>query len=97
MIVAELVVLAVILAAAVLAIRRVEKTFVTRLGAQDEAEEGRRVALYKQQKATARTVAQTDKAARRLMDQTRQVQADAQQALRKVDRHVSEGGGPNSR
>lgn len=90
MIVAELVTLAAILLTAVLSIRKVEKTFAARLEAQDEAEAGRQVALYKQQKATARAVAQSDKAVRRLADETRSLQGESAQALRKVDRFVSD-------
>jgi hypothetical protein len=89
-IVAELVTLAAILLTAVLSIRKVEKTFAARLKAQDEAEAGRQVALYKQQKATARAVAQSDKAVRRLADETRSLQGESAQALRKVDRFVSD-------
>lgn len=90
MIVAEFVALAVILLVAVLSIRGVERTFKERLRAQDESEQARQVALYKQQKATAKTVAQSDRAVRRLADETRALKDDAQQALRKVDRFVSD-------
>lgn len=64
--------------------------FEDRLRAQDEAEEGRRVALYKQQKASERTVQRSDTAVRKLADQTRSLQDDARQALKKVDRFVSD-------
>ncbi len=64
--------------------------FEDRLRAQDEAEEGRRVALYKQQKATQKTVAQSDRAVRKLADQTSGLQEDARQALAKIDRFVSD-------
>lgn len=64
--------------------------FEDRLRAQDEAEEGRRVALYKQQKATARAVAQSDRAVRKLADETRHLKDEAELALHRIDRHISD-------
>lgn len=86
MIVAELVTLALILLASALSIRRVEKTFTERLAKQDEIEEGRRVALYKQQKASERNIARSDAAVRKIADRTRGLQDEVQRAVRRIDR-----------
>lgn len=71
-------------------LRGLSSFFEERLRAQDEAEEGRRVALYKQQKASQQAVARSDRAVRKMVDQTRQVQADAAHALKRVDRLASD-------
>lgn len=59
---------------------------LTRLFERDEA---RRVALYKQQKASERTVQQSDRAVRKMVDQMRHLHDDARQLHGRVDRHVS--------
>lgn len=60
--------------------------FEDRLKAQDEAEEARRLALYKQQKASERTVARSDAAVRKIADRTRGLQDEVARAVRRVDR-----------
>lgn len=69
--------------------RRVERIFENRLAAQDATEEERRVALYKQQKATARAVAQSERAQRKLSDETRKAHEDTRLLQRRVDAHFS--------
>lgn len=71
-------------------LRGLSSFFEDRLRAQDDAEEGRRVALYKQQKATAKAVAQSDSAVRKMVDQTRTLQEESTHALKRVDRFVSD-------
>lgn len=61
-----------------------------RVRAQDHVEEQRRIALYKQQKATAKAVAQTDSATRKLVDQTRGAHEDARLLLERAEQHFSD-------
>jgi uncharacterized coiled-coil protein SlyX len=68
---------------------RQAKDFESRLAAQDATEEERRVALYKQQKATARSVAQSDRAVRKMVDQTRRLQEDTTLLQRRTDAHFA--------
>jgi putative ubiquitin-RnfH superfamily antitoxin RatB of RatAB toxin-antitoxin module len=70
--------------------RRSLGIFSDRLRAQDEAEEGRRVALYKQQKQTSKAVAQSDRAGRKLADETRHLKGEVELALSRIDRHMSD-------
>lgn len=86
MIVAELVTLVAILAASWFSVRRVEKLFAERLAQQDAAEEARRVALYKQQKASERNIARSDAAVRKIADRTRSLQDEVQRTVRRIDR-----------
>lgn len=90
MIVAEIIVLVLILLAAWLSIRKVERTFTERLAEQDRAEEGRRLALYKQQKASERTVVKSDSAVRKLADQVRGLHDDTRQMQASIDEKVKE-------
>ena len=106
MLVAELLGLAVLVAAHVASMRRQAKFFEDRVKAQDEAEEGRRVALYRQQKAAQRAVSQSDRAVRKMVDQTRSLHDSIRLQHERVDRHfahpnvkrlVNEGGESDSR
>lgn len=63
--------------------------FEERLREQDATEEGRRVALYKQQKATERTVMQSDRAVRKMVDQTRQLHKDTQLMQQRTEAHFA--------
>jgi hypothetical protein len=89
--------LASILGAAVYAVRLIQASasnatehvasvFERRLAEQDASEEGRRVALYKQQKDMHRTVAASDKAVRRMVDETRHLQEETRLAHERTDR-----------
>lgn len=69
--------------------RRQERAFAKRLADQDAVEEERRVALYKQQKATATAVAQSDRAVRKLVDQVRDTHENTRQLQRQVDSHFA--------
>lgn len=90
MIVAELVGLCVLVALSLALNYSTHTYFKRRLDEQDKAEEGRRLALYKQQKATQRTTAQSDRAVRKLADETRHLKDEAELALRRIDRHISD-------
>ena len=84
----------VLVLASVFSMRRQAGFFEERLRAQDESEESRRVALYKQQKATARSVAISDKAVRKMVDETRHLQEETRLAHQRTDalaRDVKEG------
>jgi len=65
--------------------RRLALWFTARQEKQDQAEEDRRVALYKQQKATAKTVAQSDRAVRKLADETRHLHDETRLAQQRTD------------
>lgn len=71
-------------------LRGLSSFFEDRLKAQDEAETGRQLALYKQQKAAAQTVARSDSAVRKMVDQTRALQEESTRTLKRVDRFVTE-------
>lgn len=70
--------------------RRSAAFFEARVREQDEAEEGRRVAIYKQQKATERNVAKSDAAVRKLADRTRYLQEEAENAQRRAESFFSD-------
>lgn len=69
--------------------RRANKFFEQRVHAQDAADEERRIALYKQQKATARSVAQSDRAVRKMTDQARQLNEDTVLLQRRTDAYFA--------
>lgn len=66
-------------------LRASQAFFEARLREQDEAKQATDLALYKQQKAMARTVAQSDRAVRKLADQTRALQEDTRLTHQRTD------------
>lgn len=89
MIVAELALLVVIAVAHVASVRHIDAFHKARAAALDEADEGRRLAIYKMQKAAQRTVANSDRAVRKMVDQARGLHEDTRQLHERVDRHVT--------
>lgn len=89
MIVAEVIVLVLGVLAMVLIHRREQHSlaefFTARLTAQDEADEGRRVALYKMQKSSERAVARSDSAVRKLADSARHLHDETALAHQRTD------------
>jgi len=83
----EIVALVVIVAVSRHLMRKQAEFFEDRVRAQDEAEEGRRLALYKQQKEQQRITARSDKAVRQMSDQVRHLHEDARLLHQRVDRH----------
>jgi hypothetical protein len=79
-----------VVGSAVLTQRRLARLFETRLREQDAVEEERRIALYKQQKATATAVAQSDRAVRKMIDQSRKQFEDTRLLQRQVDAHFAD-------
>lgn len=71
-------------------LRGLSTFFQDRLNAQDEAEQGRQLATYKMAKANERRVAQSDKAVRKLADETRHLKDETALALTRIDRHMSD-------
>lgn len=68
--------------------------FSDRLREQDEVERGRQLATYKMAKANERRVAQSDRAVRKMVDQTRHLHDEitlAQQRTDALARDVKEG------
>lgn len=65
-------------------------SFAERLREQDEAEEGRRVALYKQQKQMHRTVTASDRAVRKLADETRSLHENTRLLHERTDQHFAD-------
>lgn len=85
MIIAELIGLGLICASSVVSFHLQGRFFERRLQEQDDADEARRVALYKQAKATERTVLQSDRAVRKLADETKRVHQDTKLLQQRVD------------
>lgn len=83
-------VIAAMVATHIVVVRRMAAFFVARVVEQDAAEEGRRLAVYKQQKASERIVLRSDKAVRQMVDQARGLHDDASRALQKADRLASD-------
>lgn len=71
------------------ATRHVAATFERRLAEQDALEEGRRVALYKQQKESQRVIAQQQRALEILANQSRALHDEARLAHQRVDQHFA--------
>lgn len=74
---AELLGLVVLVAYSQVLMRKQARSFEDRLRAQDEAEEGRKLATYKMAKANERVVARSDKAVRQMADQARNLHENA--------------------
>lgn len=74
----------------VLVLRRMEAKITARRIELDELDAGRQKVIYKQQKAMARTVAGSERAVQKLADQTRHLKDEAELALRRIDRHISD-------
>lgn len=87
MLVLEILVLVVIVVTSVRLQRKQAEFFEARVRAQDEAEEGRRLAIYKQQKEQTRITARSDKAVRQMSVQVRHLHDDARLLHQRVDRH----------
>jgi hypothetical protein len=90
MVAAEFVGLLVLVAVSAFLMRRQARMFEDRLRAQDATEEARRVALYKQQKATATAVAQSDRAVRKLSDAARHLHEETRLAHERTDALASD-------
>lgn len=77
------------------AVEHVATTFERRLVEQDALEEQRRVALYKQRKATNRMVAKRDEAVRRMADDTQALRDEVLSTRQHTERMLKrvEGGG----
>lgn len=86
---AELVVLAAILVASVLVLRRHAEFFEERVRQQDKAHEDRQTAVFKQQKAAQTAISQQQAAMRVLADQTRALHEDIRLMHQRVDAHFA--------
>lgn len=85
MLIAEFVVLALIVAGHFWTKSRHAAFFEARVKQQDEAEEGRRIALYKIQKAQENEIAKSNRAAQVLADQVRAVHDETRLMHQRVD------------
>lgn len=73
----------------VLVLRRMEAKITARRIELDELDAGRQKVLYRQQKAMAHTIAGSDRAVRKMVDQARTLHDDTRQLHERVDRHVA--------
>lgn len=65
--------------------KQADEFFMARLREQDAAVEDRNTALYKQQKATAKLVNQSDRAVRKMIDEHGALQEDTRLAHQRID------------
>jgi uncharacterized LabA/DUF88 family protein len=89
MLIAELVVLVAIVAGHFFTKTKHARFFEDRVKQQDGAEEGRRIALYKIQKANENEIAKTQKAVQVLANQSRALHDEARLVHGRVDQHFA--------
>lgn len=77
--------------AMVLVHRRSLGIFADRLAKQDEVEEARRVAAYKMAKANERQVARSDRAVRKMVDQTSALRDETISLQQRMDKQIQGG------
>lgn len=89
LVIVAVLVIAAMIATHILLVRRMAAFFVARVVEQDEAEQGRRNAIYKQQKAFTQRLAAAERATAKMVDETRStsdtLKADARQLHTKAD------------
>lgn len=78
-----------VVGASALAQWRLLRFFEKQASSREAADEARQLALYKQQKAATTAIAQSDKAVRKMIDQSRSIRDDTRLLQQRTDAHFA--------